>query len=62
MSSSVTFIKSAKITPTFPKKKKNYASTIDWGLTVIQRDTDWTFINSIRPKQKNHKFKNLDNS
>lgn len=62
MSSSATFIKSAKITPTFPNDGKNYASTIDWGLTVIQRDTDWTFINSILPKQKDHKFKNLDNS
>ena len=62
MSSSATFIESAKITPTFPNDGKNYASTINWGLTVIQQDTDRTFINSILPKQKDHKFKNLDNS
>ena len=29
MSSSATFIKSAKITPTFPNDGKNYASTIN---------------------------------
>ena len=57
MSSSATFIKSAKITPTFLNDGKNYASTIDWGLTVIQRDTDWTFINSILPKQEDHNSK-----
>ena len=57
MSSSATFIKSAKTIPIFPNDGKNYASTIDWGLTVIQHDTDWTFINSILPKQEDHKLK-----
>lgn len=37
MSSSATFIKSAKIIPTFPNDGKNYASTIDWGITVTVR-------------------------
>ena len=43
MSSSAIFIKSAKTIPIFPNDGKNYASTIDWGLTVTQLDTDWTF-------------------
>ena len=61
MSSSATFIKSAKTIPIFPNDGKNYASTY-WGITVTQQDTDWTFINSILPKQEDHKLKNLDDS
>ena len=62
MSSSATFKKSAKITPTFQMMAKIMVAQSIGGLTVIQRDTDGTFINSILPKQKDHKFKNLDNS